>query len=177
LSEPRTPDLTFHDVLPDGTKVLVRPLRVEDGTLYPDFFAAVTPDDLRMRLFVPVAHLTPEMIDRFTHYDPAKAMAFIALGADGAMLGVARLHDDEDGKGGEFAVLVRSALKGHGLGWLLMQHIIDYARTKKLGTVHGEVLAENLTMLQMCRSLGFGVADDPDEAGIKRVTLGLALDS
>jgi acetyltransferase len=101
-------------------------------------------------------------------------MAFIALGTDGKMLGVARLHDDASGTGGEFAVLVRSALKGHGLGWLLMQHIIDYARRKRLATVHGEVLAENLTMLQMCKDLGFGVTDEPNEAGIKRVTLRLA---
>jgi acetyltransferase len=175
LSQPRETDLTFHDVLPDGTKVLVRPLRVEDGARYPDFFAAVTPEDLRMRLFVPVAQLTPDMIDRFTHYDPKTAMAFIALAEDGKMLGVARLHDDKDSKGGEFAVLVRSALKGHGLGWLLMQHIIDYARGKNLATVHGEVLAENLTMLRMCKELGFGVADDPVEAGVKRVTLDLTL--
>jgi acetyltransferase len=161
-------------MLHDGTRVTIRPLTPQDGALYPDFFAAVTPDDLRMRLFVPVAHLTPEMIDRFTHYDPAVAMAFIALGEDGRMLGVARLHDDKDGKGGEFAVLVRSALKGHGLGWLLMQHIIAYAHEKKLATVHGEVLAENLTMLRMCKELGFGITDDPVEAGVKRVTLDLA---
>jgi acetyltransferase len=168
-------DLTFNDVLPDGTKVIVRPLTPQDGALYPDFFDNVTADDLRMRLFVPVAHLTPDMIERFTHYDAATAMAFIALDQDGRMLGVARLHDDADGTSAEFAVLVRSALKGHGLGWLLMQHVIDYARTKKLAAVRGEVLAENLTMLQMCRDQGFGIADDPDEAGIKRVTLNLAL--
>ena len=165
--------LTFHDVLPGGTKVLVRPLTPADGVLYPDFFDNVTANDLRMRLFTPLAHLTPDMIERFTQYDPAIAMAFIALDEDGRMLGVARLHDDTGGAGGEFAVLVRSALKGHGLGWLLMQHIIDYARTKKFATVHGEVLNENLTMLQMCRDLGFGIADDPNEAGIKRVTLKL----
>jgi acetyltransferase len=168
-------DLTFHDVLPDGTKVIVRPLTPDDGALYPDFFDNVTADDLRMRLFVPVAQLTPDMIDRFTHYDPKTAMAFIALALDGKMLGVARLHDDEDGTSAEFAVLVRSALKGHGLGWLLMQHIIDYARTKKLAAVRGEVLTENLTMLQMCKELGFGIADDPNEPGVKRVTLSLAL--
>jgi acetyltransferase len=172
LSE--NPNLTFHDILPDGTKVLVRQLRVEDGALYPDFFSYVTADDLRMLLFVPLAQLTPGMIDRFTHYDPKTAMAFIAIAEDGKMLGVARLHDDADGVGGEFAVLVRSALKGHGLGWLLMQHIIDYARQKKLANVHGEVLTENLTMLQMCRDLGFGIANDPHEAAIKRVTLRLS---
>lgn len=171
----RADHLTFHDVLPGGTKVMVRPLTPEDGALYPDFFDNVTAEDTRMRLFMPVAHLTPDMIDRFTHYDRNTAMAFIALDQDGRMLGVARLHDDAEGTGGEFAVLVRSALKGQGLGWLLMQHIIDYAHGKKLATVHGEVLAENLTMLQMCRELGFGIADDPHEAGIKRVTLKLAL--
>ena len=171
----RGDSLTFHDVLPGGTKVLVRPLTPEDGALYPDFADSLTPEDIRMRLFMPVAHLTDEMIERFTHYDRNTAMAFIGLDQDGKMLGVARLHDDDEGTGGEFAVLVRSALKGQGLGWLLMQHIIDYARQKKLATVHGEVLTENITMLQMCRDLGFGIADDPHEAGIKRVTLNLAL--
>ena len=154
---------------------MVRPLKPEHGALYPDFIANVTAEDLRMRLFTPVAHLTGDMIERFTHYDPQTAMAFIALDERGRMLGVARLHDDPDGSGGEFAVLVRSALKGHGLGWTLMQHIIDYAKQKGLATVHGEVLAENLTMLQMCKELGFGIADEPDEAGVKRVTLRLAL--
>jgi acetyltransferase len=166
---------SFEHVLNDGTKLTVRPLRPEDGALYPDFVAHVTAEDLRMRLFTPVAHLTDDMIKHFTHYDPHTAMAFIALDESGHMLGVARLHDDQDGGGGEFAVLVRSALKGHGLGWILMQHIIDYAKQKGLGTVHGEVLTENLTMLQMCRELGFGIADEPNEGGVKRVTLRLAL--
>jgi GNAT superfamily N-acetyltransferase len=171
LAAPRS--LTFEHVLNDGTTVTVRPLRPEDAALYPDFIAHVTAEDLRMRLFTPVAHLTDDMIERFTHYDPNTAMAFIALDESGRMLGVGRLHDDADGKGGEFAVLVRSALKGHGLGWLLMQHVIDYAKQKGLASVHGEVLAENLTMLQMCRELGFGITDEPDEAGVKRVTLRL----
>jgi acetyltransferase len=165
----------WQESLRDGTRVTIRPLTPQDGALYPDFIAHVTADDLRMRLFTPVGEFTAEMIDRFTHYDPRTATAFIALDEQGAMLGVARLHDDPDGHGGEFAVLVRSALKGHGLGWLLMQHVIDRAREKGLATVHGEVLAENLTMLQMCKELGFGIADEPDERGVKRVTLRLAL--
>ena len=172
---PASSALTFEHVLNDGTTVKVRPLKPDDGVLYPDFAASVTADDWRMRLFTPVAHLSNEMIERFTHYDPQKAIAFIALDESGHMLGVARLHDDPEGNGGEFAVLVRSALKGRGLGWILMQHIIDYAKQKGLATVHGEVLAENLTMLRMCKELGFGIADEPDEAGVKRVTLRLSL--
>ena len=82
-------------------------------------------------------------------------MAFIAIAeATGRMLGVVRLHDDPNGDGGEFAILVRSHLKGHGLGWLMMKHMIAYAQEKGLKTVHGQVLAENATMLQMCARAG-----------------------
>ena len=77
------------------------------------------------------------------------------------MLGVVRLHLDADRRGGEYAVIVRSAFKGHGLGWMLMQRMIEYARMIGLERVHGQVLAENTTMLRMCAELGFQIDDDP----------------
>lgn len=156
--------------LRDGEAVLIRPLKPSDARLYPDFLSDVTADDLRLRAFAPVREVTAEMIDKLVHYDPRQAMAFVAV-QNGRMLGVVRLHDDPGATGGEFAVLLRSNLKGHGLGWLMMKHIIAYAREKGLKTVHGQVLAENSTMLTMCQELGFHVADDPDEHGVKRVTL------
>jgi acetyltransferase len=84
-----------------------------------------------------------------------------------------RLHRDPEGASGEYAVLLRSALKGHGLGWLLMSRMIEYARREGLATIHGQVLADNTTMLHMCAELGFRIADDPAEAGVKVVTLDL----
>lgn len=166
--------LTHHDVLSDGTRVLMRPLRPEDAALYPDFIAHVTPEDARLRFFVAIRELSDERIAELTRIDYSRAMAFIAIEeASGAMLGVVRLHRDAEGRGGEYAVIVRSSLKGRGLGWLLMQRMIDYARTIGLADVHGQVLAENTTMLRMCAELGFGVRDDPASKGIKVVTLGL----
>ena len=53
----------------------------------------------------------------------------------------------------EYAVLVRSDLKGRGLGWLLMQQIIEYARAERLQTIEGQVLRENVTMLSMCKRI------------------------
>ena len=135
--------LENHVTLRDGEKVFIRPLKVEDAGLYPDFLAEVTPDDLRLRFFAPMREVSPELIDKLIHYDPEHAMAFIAIAeASGRMLGVVRLHDDPNGEGGEFAILVRSQLKGHGLGWLMMKHMIAYAQEKGLETVHGQVLAE-----------------------------------
>ena len=154
--------------------MLLRPLMPEDAALYPDFLAEVTAEDLRLRFFAPMREVSHELIDKLIHYDPKHAMAFIAIEeASGKMLGVVRLHDDPDGERGEFAILVRSRLKGRGLGWLLMKHMIANAKDKGLKTVHGQVLTENSSMLLMCSELGFHVADDPDERGVKQVTLPL----
>ena len=164
-----------HVTLRDGEKVLLRPLTVDDARLYPDFLAEVTADDLRLRFFAPMRQVSPELIDKLIHYDPDKAMAFIAIAeASGKMLGVVRLHDDASGDTAEFAIILRSRLKGHGLGWLMMKHMIAKARDKGLATVRGQVLAENVTMLQMCEELGFHVSDDPTERGVKVVTLPMA---
>lgn len=161
--------------LRDGMRILLRPLKVEDAALYPDFIAEVTGEDLRLRFFAPMSTISPELVDKLIHYDPKHAMAFAAIDEEsGRLLGVVRLHDDPNGREAEFAVLVRSKLKGHGLGWILMKHMIAYAQERDLEAVHGEVLPENATMLTMCAELGFHVADDPDERGVKRVTLPLA---
>ena len=54
-------------------------------------------------------------------------------------------------------MMVRSDLKGR-VGWRLTQHLIDYARAEGLEELYGHVLAENTTMLGMCRQLGFTIA-------------------
>jgi RimJ/RimL family protein N-acetyltransferase len=166
--------LTHHHTLTDGRCLLTRPLLPQDAALYPEFIANVTQDDLRLRFFAAIKELSDERISELTRIDYSRAMAFIAIDeADGKMLGVVRLHLDDDGKGGEYAVIVRSSLKGHGLGWMLMQRMIDYARMTGLKNVHGQVLAENTTMLQMCAELGFDIRDDLMSKGTKVVTLKL----
>jgi acetyltransferase len=69
--------------------------------------------------------------------------------------------------------MVRSDLKGQGLGWALMQHLIAYARAEGLQQLHGDVLQENTQMLSMCRQLGFDVRCDDEDVTLCRVTLPL----
>jgi acetyltransferase len=99
-------------------------------------------------------------------------MAFVAVGKEsGELLGVVRSIADPDFVKGEYAVLVRSDLKGHGLGWRLMQHLIAYARVEKLSELYGSVLAENTTMLKMARELGFRIEREPGDTTVRRVVL------
>ena len=163
-----------HVRLSDGQGVHIRPLRRDDEPLYGPFLAGVTLDDVRLRFFGPVKEFSHDFLARFIQLDYAKAMAFIALNeTTGAMLGVARLHDKTNGTSGEFAILVRSDLKNHGLGWQLMQLIIAYARAKGLRAVEGQVLRENEPMLTMCRELGFAISEDLDAPDVCNVRLTL----
>ena len=169
---PYPKELEKHVALRDGTPVFVRPIRPEDEQLYARFFAGVTEQDLRLRFFSPVKTSSHSFVARFTQIDYARAMAFIAIEErTGEMLGVVRLHANATYDSGEYAILVRSDLKGRGLGWLLMQTIIGYARDEGLRTIEGQVLRENTTMISMCRDLGFSIEVDPDEVGVCIVKL------
>jgi RimJ/RimL family protein N-acetyltransferase len=161
-----------HLSLPDGTPVLIRRLVAEDAALYRDFLSDVTTADLRLRFFASMRSVSQALLDKLIHYDPTRAMAFIAVDEQSQkMVGVVRLHDDTSGQNAEFAILVRSQLKGHGVGWLLMKHMIEFSKYKGLKMVRGQVLSENTTMLAMCTELGFHIAGDPDDPGVQTVTL------
>lgn len=163
-----------HLEVKDGWRVLARPIRPEDEPLIHGLLRHVTPDDLRLRFFAPMKQFTHEFIARLTQLDYARAMAFVAFDeTTGEMVGVVRLHSDSIYESGEYAILLRSDLKGRGLGWALMQLIIEYARSEGLKTISGDVLHDNTTMLAMCRGLGFEVKSDPHEHAICNVTLTL----
>ena len=128
--------LERHVTLLDGDAGAVPAAQAGRRRALSRFSTEVTPDDLRLRFFAAMREVSHDMIDKLIHYDPAHAMAFIAIEQrSGKMLGVVRLHDEPNGKDGEFAILVRSHLKGHGLGWLMMKHMIAYAKEKGLKTV------------------------------------------
>ena len=161
-------------MLKDDSAVFVRPVRPEDEDMFRTFFTSVSEQDLRLRFFASVKQFSHTFIARLTQIDYARAMAFAAIEeASGRMLGVVRLHANPNHDIGEFAVLVRSDLKGRGLGWMLMQLILEYARAEGLQTVEGQVLSENITMLTMCRELGFAVKRDPESPSTNIVRLSL----
>jgi len=107
--------------------------------------------------------------------DYARAIAFVAFDEEtGEMMGAVRLHADANHETGEYGILLRSDLKGLGLGWELMRLMIEWAKVEGLHEIDGQVLRENSTMLDMCRSLGFSIRIDPDDPELRLVTLPIA---
>ncbi len=89
------------------------------------------------------------------------------------MLGAVRLHADANHESGEFAILVRSDVKGYGLGYGLMRMMIEWAKAEGLSRIEGTVLAENRPMLAISRRLGFRQEFVPGESDTRKVVLNM----
>jgi RimJ/RimL family protein N-acetyltransferase len=165
-----------HLVLGDGWRIFVRPIRPDDEFLIRDLLVHVTKEDLRLRFFDSIKEFSHQFIAKLTELDYLRAMAFVAIDeASNEMLGVVWLYSDSIHETGEYAILLRSDLKGRGLGWALMQRIIEYAKSEGLKRIDGQILQENSVMLKMCRELGFEIKTDAEDRGLCDVTLALEI--
>lgn len=158
--------------LPDGRAFLLRPIRPEDEPLIQAMLEKSTAEDLRLRFFTPLKRLSPQLAARLTQIDYDREMAFVAE-REGEILGAVRISADPDNIEAEYAVFVRSDMKGKGLGYLLMQEMIAYAKSRGIQAVTGKVLRENTTMLQMATELGFVRRRDSEDPNIVEVRVEL----
>ena len=161
-----------------GRTLQLRPIRPEDEALHMEFLQNLAPQDIRMRVFYSRRSMERSELARLVQIDYAREMVFVAVACatDGQAqtLGVVRAMTDPDNVSAEFGVIVRSDLKGGGLGLLLMRKLIAYLRNQGTARLVATVLEENDRMLKLAKNLGF--EDDPDgasEEGTRDIVLTL----
>lgn len=160
--------------LPNGSAVLLRPIRAADAPGLRANFAKLSPEDVRHRFFMPMARMSRSMANRLCQIDYDRHMALVAInpavksGHDG--WGVVRLVADREARRAEFAITVRSDLQHQGLGTLLAERLLAYGRSRGFTEIWGDVLAENRAVLGLARKFGFQVGPSPDEPGVLRVS-------
>lgn len=144
--------------LRDGQPILLRPILPEDEPIHAQFINSVSKEDLYNRFFSDVGEFNHEALANLTQIDYDREMAFVAVAFDEngpSIIGVARALITPDNSDAEFAILVRSDLKGKGLGKLLMQKIISYCQIKGTKQMSGMTMPTNRGMLSLAQSLGF----------------------
>jgi acetyltransferase len=171
---PYPSDLEERVALRAGRSLVMRPIRPEDEPAHSRFFQQLEPEDLYLRFFSAVRKAPHSQLARFTQIDYDREMAFIAHAPDREeeTLGVVRAIADPDNKQAEFAIIVRSDVKGQGLGRALVEKMIRYCRSRGTGELVGQVLSENTPMLTLARKLGFS-SQLNREAGVLEVRLRL----
>jgi acetyltransferase len=160
-----------------GRRMEVRPIRPEDEQGHVEFLSHLDLEDIRMRVFYSRRTMERTELARLTQIDYAREMAFIAVapGPDGSpqTLGVVRAMADPDNLSAEFGIIIRSELKGGGLGRLLMEKLIAYLRANGTRQLVATVLRENQRMLELARSLGFRDAAVQPEHDTRDIVLDL----
>lgn len=144
--------------LKDGSEIFLRPILPEDEPLHADFINKVSKEDLYKRFFSDIGELNHEALANFTQIDFDREIAFVVLKEidnKQAIIGVSRALINPDNTDAEFAILIRSDLKGMGLGRILMSKIIDYCRSKKTTQMSGMTMPTNRGMLTLAQKLGF----------------------
>jgi acetyltransferase len=161
--------------------VTLRPIRPEDEWRHREFLERVHPEDIRLRIFYARKSIERSELARLVQIDYEREMAFVATLFNEAgveeTLAAVRTVADPDNHAAEFGILVRSDLKGGGLGRRLMEKIIAYQRSRGTRLLVATVLAENSGMLRLGAALGMHETADPHEPGVRRLELDLQADA
>lgn len=139
---------------------LLRPLRPEDGGAYSDFIARMDEQDLQHR-FMPGGTATERRdLARYTQIDRNREMAFVAIRqrgrAGGEIVGEVRAYRFPAGATVELAIIVRSDMKGRGLGRALMEKMIEYCRAGELEVI-AQIRPQNTAMMRLAERCGMEV--------------------
>ncbi|MFT5701175.1 MAG: acetyltransferase [Desulforhopalus sp.] len=163
--------------LPDGQTLLIRPIRPEDEPNFQKIFKSLSLEEIRLRFFHPMKIMSHSFAAQLTQINYDREMALVVEGNNKAgekeLYGVVRIIADPDNERAEYAILLRGDMTGLGLGPMLLRRIIDYASSRGIGEIFGDVLNDNKSMLKLCRLLGFSVKSDRDDPGVMQVSLKL----
>jgi acetyltransferase len=159
----------------DGTELLLRPIRPEDGERFAAFYADASPADLRLRFFLARKEVPHSELARYCQIDYDRDMTFVALapeaGSATRMAGEVRAVCDPDNRQAEFAIQVAGAWQHRGLGTLLLAKLLRYLRERGTQEVVGQCLTENAGMAKLARKLGFEVKPQLDGVMAMRLVL------
>jgi acetyltransferase len=163
--------------LADGTVIVIRPVRPEDGELVKKGFSELSSESRYFRFMNAMAEMPESMLVRFTQIDYDREMALVATTSrDGSEieLGVVRYIINPDAVSCEFALVVLDGWQRRGIGSKLMLALIEAARAKGLKTMEGDILASNERMLQLVSGLGFSLHPHEDDPSLMRAVRELA---
>ena len=173
---PYPADLVKRVQLPDGVNLTIRPIRPEDAEIEREFVRRLSPQSRYFRFMQTVSELSQTMLVRFTQIDYDREMALVAVvesevdGEGELQVGVARYTVNPDQSSCEFALTVADEWQGRGIGWKLMNELMEVARLRGLRRIQGEVLAENRNMLSLMERLDFSVRTHPEDSGLRCVS-------
>ena len=154
--------------------LMVRPIRPDDSAALVRFAEKTSASDLRLRFHGAVGQITEATAARLCQIDYDREMVLVAEEPGDGPAGIVRLIFDPDFQTAEVALIVKSDMQRRGLGALLLEEAIDYARSRGAHRLTGDVLSDNRTMLDLALRLGANLHRHPEDTTITRVVVPLS---
>src|SRR2546429_9910663 len=105
----------------------------------------------------------PHMV---SHRHMAFAVTRVSDGVE-QFVGVGRYVVDAVKSSAEVALVLADAWQGQGLGRRLLETLLGHAASAGIREALGTVLATNVAMLRLLRSMGFTVSPEPGDATVR----------
>lgn len=153
-------------MLRDGRGAHLRPITPDDAEALVAFYARVSDQSKYYRFFAPYPNLSERDVARFTRVDHDRRVALVVT-VGPRLLAVGR-YDAIDDQLAEVAFLVEDAYQGRGLGQLLLEHLAQAGRERRLRRFVAEVLPDNVPMIRVFREMGYQVGGS-FEQGVMRL--------
>jgi RimJ/RimL family protein N-acetyltransferase len=148
--------------LPDGARVLFRPLTPDDRQALIELFSLVSSDDMRyMRHKVNDSLLVGKWVDELD-YD--RILPVVAVIGD-RIVGNATLHFFEGPfrHRAEVRIFLAKEIRRRGVGSRMLQALIDLAKRRNIYLLEAQIINDQATTIKAFQKLGFvlkGVLED-----------------
>lgn len=153
-----------------GIGLKVRRVSPEDRGPMLDFLRAIDAPDLRFR-FLSAVKPSDALRRILTDVDHRSAEDLVAFdNRDGSIVAAAMIADGSSPGCAEIAVLVRSDLKGHGIGWEMLKQACDYARACGFRRAECVESSSNQAAISLEREQGFVSTQHPLDAQLTILT-------
>ncbi|UCF96446.1 MAG: N-acetyltransferase [Spirochaetaceae bacterium] len=144
--------------LPDGTRVLIRPLLPEDREALLRAFEKLSLESRRFRFMIPIRKLSRYQLSSLIEVDQQN---HVAIGVhdlghpEKTGLAVARfVRLEEEPQVAEFAITVIDEYQNRGLGKLLIEILMKAAQQRGIEVLRGFLLDDNRRMIRLMERFG-----------------------
>lgn len=157
---PETAKFSELVTLRDGTRVELRPIRPDDAERLQGLFGRLSPESIYLRFLERRKQLTVDQAVQFATVNYDTTMAIVAVLAedpkDPKIIGVARygVEPGQTARVAEAAVVVEDAFQNRGLGTLLLQRLLDYAREHDMQALQATIHQNNAKILHFIQKGG-----------------------
>jgi len=150
-----------------GFRFLARPAVPADEEALGEFFAVVSPDDLRFRFLSSVRNLPPGQLIAMTDFDHRTTENFLAFDDDrSVIIATAMLAADTGLETAEVALAIRPDFKQLGVSWTLLEHVARFAQAKGVKTLESIESRDNHEAIELEREMGFETLACPDDPAL-----------